>query len=193
MNTARRPAIQAIAPPREDGVPGTRARERAAFAARVTGLTFAIACSQFGRVETGTNTELANTSGNRTHEAGCLSCLGAADGQCNEGKDPAQREPEGADERYAAEGLCEAGLEAEADDVADDDHQHDDQDVADEVGRGAPDEHRRACHRHRAEAVDHAELQVVGQAYCRLAGPERHRLDEDAGQQIVDVAHAGGQ
>src|SRR5436305_5939695 len=65
MNTARRPPIQRIAPPRDDGVPGTRARERAAFAARVTGLTFAIASSQFGRVETGTNTELANTIGNR--------------------------------------------------------------------------------------------------------------------------------
>src|SRR5436190_23054558 len=66
MNTASRPAIQAIAPPREDGVPGTRASERAAFAVRVTGLTFAIACSQPGNVETGTNTELANTRGNRT-------------------------------------------------------------------------------------------------------------------------------
>ena len=42
MNTARSPAIQAIAPPREDGVPGTRASDRAAFAVRVTGLTFAI-------------------------------------------------------------------------------------------------------------------------------------------------------
>src|SRR3989440_10587090 len=66
MNTAGRPAIQAIAPPREDGVPGTRARERAAFAVRVTGLTLAITCSQLGKLETGTNTELANTSGNRT-------------------------------------------------------------------------------------------------------------------------------
>src|SRR4029077_6027566 len=66
MNTARRPAIQAIAPPREDGVPGTRARERAAFAVSVTGLTFANSCSQLGMLEIGTNTELANTSGNRT-------------------------------------------------------------------------------------------------------------------------------
>ena len=66
MNTARRPTIHAIVPPREDGIPGTRARERAVFAVRVTGLTFANACSQLGRVEIGTNTELANTSGNRT-------------------------------------------------------------------------------------------------------------------------------
>src|ERR1700756_3601433 len=66
MNTARRPAIHAIAPPREDGVPGTRARERAALAVRVTGLTFAKVCSQLGMLEIGTNTELANTSGNRT-------------------------------------------------------------------------------------------------------------------------------
>src|SRR3954453_14560184 len=66
MNSARRPAIQAIAPAREDGVPGRRARERAAVAVRVTGLTFAHACSQLGMLEIGTNTELANTSGNRT-------------------------------------------------------------------------------------------------------------------------------
>src|SRR6478672_1015142 len=65
MNTARRPTIQATAPPSEDGVPGTRARERAAFAVRVTGLSFANDCSQLGMLETGTNTELANTSGNR--------------------------------------------------------------------------------------------------------------------------------
>src|SRR3954467_11055751 len=66
MNTARRPPIQAIAPGREEGVPGTRARERAAFAVRVTGLTFANACSHLGMLETGTNTELANTSANRS-------------------------------------------------------------------------------------------------------------------------------
>src|ERR1700722_5132051 len=65
MNTARRPAIQAIAPAREDGVPGWRARGRAAFAVRVTGLTFENVCSQLGWLETGTNTELANTSGNK--------------------------------------------------------------------------------------------------------------------------------
>src|SRR5436189_6260051 len=66
MNSVRRPAIQAIAPAREDGVPGRSARERAAFAVRVTGLAFAKVCSQLGMLETGTNTELANTSGNRT-------------------------------------------------------------------------------------------------------------------------------
>jgi hypothetical protein len=63
MNTARRPAIEAIAPPREDGVPGTRAKERAAFAVRVTGLTFANVCSQLGMLEMGTNTELAGRCG----------------------------------------------------------------------------------------------------------------------------------
>jgi hypothetical protein len=42
-----------------------RANERAAFAVSVTGLAFANGCSQLGMLETGTNTELANTSGNR--------------------------------------------------------------------------------------------------------------------------------
>src|SRR3954465_9170088 len=66
MNTARRPPIQAIAAGREEGVPGARAGERAAVGVRVTGLAFANACSQLGMLEIGTNTELANTSGNRT-------------------------------------------------------------------------------------------------------------------------------
>ena len=44
----------------------TSANERAAFAVSVTGLTFANAFSQSGKVETGTNTELANTSGKVT-------------------------------------------------------------------------------------------------------------------------------
>ena len=42
------------------------ASERAALAVTVTGLIFAIACSQCGKVETGTNTELAKTSGKIT-------------------------------------------------------------------------------------------------------------------------------
>ena len=42
-----------------------RANGRAAFAVSVTGLAFANGCSQCGMLKTGTNTELANTSGNR--------------------------------------------------------------------------------------------------------------------------------
>ena len=63
MNTARRQAIQAIAPPGEGGVPWSRAREHAAFAVRVTGLTFAKACSQLGMLKMGTNTEVENKFG----------------------------------------------------------------------------------------------------------------------------------
>ena len=37
---------------------------RAASAVSVTGEALAIGCSQFGRLETGTKTELAKTSGN---------------------------------------------------------------------------------------------------------------------------------
>src|SRR5262249_60498344 len=65
MNTASRPPIQAAAAPSDAGVPNS-ASERAALAVTVTGLIFANACSQSGRVETGTNTELAKTSGKIT-------------------------------------------------------------------------------------------------------------------------------
>src|SRR5690349_8989888 len=63
--TARMPQIHAMAPRSDTGVP-VSANERAAFAVSVTGLTFANALSQSGNVETGTNTELANTSGKVT-------------------------------------------------------------------------------------------------------------------------------
>src|SRR5689334_24134358 len=65
MNTASRPPIHAAAAPSDAVVPKS-ASERAASAVTVTGLILANACSQFGKVETGTNTELANTSGKIT-------------------------------------------------------------------------------------------------------------------------------
>src|ERR671934_740826 len=71
MNTTSRPPIQAAAPPSEVGAP-VSAYERAASAVTVTGLTFAKASSQPGIVATGTNTELAKTSGKvTTNPADC--------------------------------------------------------------------------------------------------------------------------
>src|SRR6266568_4402255 len=78
-------------------------------------------------------------------------------------------------------------LEAEPDQVADGGHQADDEDVADQVRHGAPGQHGRAGHRHGPEAVDHPALQVFRQADRRLRGAEGDRLDEDPGQQEVDV------
>src|SRR5918911_485632 len=65
MNTASSPPIQAAAAPSEAGPP-VSAYERAASAVSVTGLAFANASSQPGMVATGTNPELAKTSGKTT-------------------------------------------------------------------------------------------------------------------------------
>src|SRR2546429_9617516 len=65
MNTASRPPIHAAAAPSDAVVP-KRASERAALAVTVTGLIAAKAWSQGGKVATGTNTELAKTSGKMT-------------------------------------------------------------------------------------------------------------------------------
>src|SRR3954451_7846986 len=65
MKSASRPQVHAAAPATDLGFP-VSAYERAAFAVSVTGLTFANASSQLGKVDTGTNTELANTSGKVT-------------------------------------------------------------------------------------------------------------------------------
>ena len=94
MNTASRPPIHAAAAPSDAGVPKS-ASARAALAVTVTGLIFANACSQCGKVETGTNTELAKTSGEDHDEPGRLRRLGAADGEGHEGEDPAEGEAEG--------------------------------------------------------------------------------------------------
>src|SRR3954470_3178276 len=65
MKIASRPQVQAAVPASDSGVP-VSANERAASAVSVTGLAFANASSQPGKVDTGTNTELANPSGKVT-------------------------------------------------------------------------------------------------------------------------------
>src|SRR5204862_5850970 len=66
MNRASSPPIHATVSPSEAGTPGVSAYERATSAVSVTGLASANVRSQSGMVETGTNTELANTSGKTT-------------------------------------------------------------------------------------------------------------------------------
>src|SRR6185436_20195355 len=66
------PTIHASEPASESGTPPVSARVRAASAVSVTGEASAIGCSQLGKVETGTKTELAKTSGNsKTNPAVC--------------------------------------------------------------------------------------------------------------------------
>src|SRR5712692_5866894 len=66
MNRASSPRIQATVPPSELGTPPTSAYDRAVSVVRVTRLTLAKACSQPGMLDTGTKTELANTTGKMT-------------------------------------------------------------------------------------------------------------------------------
>ena len=54
---------------------------------------------------------------------------------------------------------------------------------------GAPGQHRGAGHRHGPEPVDHPACQVFLQADRGLRGAEGDRLDEDPGQQEVDVGN----
>ena len=64
---------------------------------------------------------------------------------------------------------------------------HDDEHVAHEVGERAAGQHRGARHRQRAEALDEALVQVLGEADAGLDRAEHDRLREDAGHQVVDV------
>src|SRR2546429_9981242 len=66
------PTTHGGGPGSDSGTPPWSARALAASAVSVTGEALAIGCSQLGRVEIGTKTELAKTSGNSsTNPAVC--------------------------------------------------------------------------------------------------------------------------
>ena len=162
---------------------------RAASAVSVTGEALAIGCSQLGRVEIGTKTELAKTSGNRsTNPAVCAVSAPRTTKETN-AKIQLSANPKAATSATHPS-REDARLEAEADEVADDDHQADDQDVSHEVRGRSPEQDGRARHRHRAEAVDDAAAQVLGEADRRVRGAKRDRLHEDPGQEVVDIGNS---
>src|SRR4051795_12818928 len=66
MKTSSSTATQISVSPSEGGRPSTSAYERAVLAVRVTGEASANVFSQSGMLDTGTNTEDANTSGKIT-------------------------------------------------------------------------------------------------------------------------------
>src|SRR4029077_20270971 len=94
---------------------------------------------------------------------------------------------EGGDDGDASDRPGYPAVEAEPDQVPDGDHQEDDEDVADQVRHVAPVQHGGAGNRHGPEAVNDPAGQVFLQADRRLRGAEGDRLDEDPGQQEVDV------
>ena len=145
---------------------------RAASAVSVTGEASAIGCSQLGRVEIGTKTELAKTSGNRSTNPAVWAVSAPRTTRETNAKIQLSANPKAATSATHAERREDARLEAEADEVADDDHQADDQDVSHEVRGRSPEQDGRARHRHRAEAVDDAAAQVLGEADRRVARRE---------------------
>ena len=83
------------------------------------------------------------------------------------------------------------GVEAESDEQAEADHQRQREHAAAEVGERAACEHRRAGHRQAAEAVDDPAAQIVGQPDRGRHAADHHRLDENRGNDVVDVAGPG--
>src|SRR3954463_11230603 len=66
MKTSSSTATQSSVSPSDGGRPSTSAYERAVFAVKVTGEASAKVFSQSGMLDTGTNTDEANTSGKIT-------------------------------------------------------------------------------------------------------------------------------
>src|SRR5690349_17035660 len=105
-------------------------------------------------LETGTNTELAKTSGNSsTNPAVCAVSAPRTTSETN-AKIQLSANPKAATRATHAIAGRTPAWKVEADQVPHDDHQADDQDVPRQVCGRSPDEDRRARHRHRAEAID---------------------------------------
>ena len=85
----------------------------------MTGLTFANVCSQSGMLATGTNTELAKTSGKITTKPADCAASAPRTVSATKAKIQLSAKPNAADHGDARERVQQPGLEAEADHVAD--------------------------------------------------------------------------
>ena len=149
-------------------------------------------CSQSGIVSGGTNAEEAKVSGKIAMKPNAFADSGRRGEQADAGEHPRERVADQQAERDPADHLGRRGREAEADDVADDDHHGERQRVHRDVGERAPGEHRHPRHRQRAEAVDQALLQVLDEAERGREAAERHLLDDDPRDQEVGVVVVAG-
>src|SRR5712692_124626 len=121
-------------------------------------------------------------------EAGELRGFRVGDGEPDEGEHPGQGVAEQQGDDDGGHGGQEAVVETEADGRADDDHQQDHEDVADQVGDGSSGQDGRAGHGQGPEPVDDAFAHVLGQADRGGGGAEHDRLHDDARDQVVHVA-----
>ncbi len=160
---------------------------RTASAVWLTGWLLAKGRSHPGMVATGTKIADAKVRGKMKGNviAWAASEFGAAR--------PTKAKPH--DRQYAKTNIKQARLQvgddaaarAKADEKAhagdDDQHQH----VAKEVRDGATGEDRESRHGQRTEALDETLLEVFGEPDRRSHRAEDHGLDQDAGNQVVDV------
>ena len=128
------------------------------------GLTLAKACSQPGKVATGTNVELVKISGMTASSPPMPADSGSRTSSPSSAKIHEKATPTARASPIAASAAGGAGVEPEPDRVADAGHQGQDEQVADGVCDGAAGQDGGAGHRQCPEPVDHAGGQVVGEA-----------------------------
>ena len=85
----------------------------------------------------------------------------------------------------------DAVVEPEADQEAETDDEGQGQRAAAEIGQGPAGQKGRAGHRKTPETVDHASLKVLGQGQRGGHPPDQYRLQEDAGDDVVDIVDTG--
>ena len=163
---------------------------RTASQTRVSGWFSANPCSHSGIASRPREDRAREDEREQRDEARRRRCLGILHDQREAREHPRHREPEAEHEQHAGCDVERAALRAESDQEPDQQHHRDDHDGPGQVGDRAPAEERGACHRQRAEPVDHAALQVVRQPDRGRRRAERRGLHEDARHEVVDVLEA---
>ena len=111
--------------------------------------------------------------------------------QADEREDPRERVAEQQQQEDSEHDLADRRvLEVEPADDPDDQQHGQRQAVEQDVRQRPPGQHRGARHRQRAEAVDQALLDILGEPERGHEPAEGDRLDDDAGDQEVDVIEA---
>ncbi|MEA2455838.1 MAG: high-affinity iron transporter, partial [Thermoleophilaceae bacterium] len=125
-------------------------------------------------------------------EADRVRGLGRGREQPDQREDPRERIAEQQQEHDAGQDLADARVdEVEPGEEPDGEQDDERQAVEDDVGERAAGQHRGAGHRQRAEAVDQALLDVLGEPERGHEPAEGDRLDDDARHQEVHVVEAG--
>ena len=167
-----------------------RKSPRTALTMIVNGLFSATGCSQLGIDATGTNADETNVSGKRIVNPYAFAASGEDAARPTKANTQEKQYPISSSSAMPGDDVADPGLEVEADEQPDAEHDDELHDVRADVRERPAGEDGRARHRQRPEAVHQPLLQVLGEPERGDEAAEGHRLHDDPRDQEVDVAEA---